>query len=375
MTRVYELRTAHGQVEVRACHRPLPPGIRRAGGRVMAARRDIASDFERRVLSRRVDLVRRIEEGLPPVAYLPQSEGMLVKGKRHLIAAPRKEGKSIAMLVHWARMALDGATVIIFDRENGADEYARRLDDIMTSWSLRPRDRAIVQSNLHYYEFPSLRREDGAEFAALAEGADVVVFDSQRMFLADLGLKEDVSDDYADFMQLVIEPLFEAEVATVILDNTGHSDKNRSRGTSAKGDLNEVLFTLKAEDQFSRHRHGKVRLSLQPGNSRFGNEGEWEMHIGGGAFTSWRRVGEEKPVDPEFRVAAETALLAAGLEGLSQTKLLQAIRGMGVSFANELARDWLVRLSTDSAVAIDMVKDDGPRGALMFYGGPGDAAS
>ena len=41
--------------------------------------------------------------------------------------APRKKGKSIAMLVHWTRMALEGATVIILDRENGADEYARRL--------------------------------------------------------------------------------------------------------------------------------------------------------------------------------------------------------------------------------------------------------
>ena len=51
----------------------------------------------------------------------------------------------------------------------------------------------------------------------------------------------------ADAFFEAFEPLFEAGVATVILDNTGHSDKNRSRGTSAKGDLNEVVPAIIAE--------------------------------------------------------------------------------------------------------------------------------
>lgn len=375
MTRVYELRTAHGRIEARAWRRPLPPGIRLAGGRVMAASHSAESNgFDLRVLSRRVDLVQRIAEGVPPIEYLPQADGMLVKGKRHLIAAPRKEGKSIAMLVQWARMALAGSKVIILDRENGADEYARRLDDIMTAWSLRPADKKRIQANLHYYEFPALDAQDGPEFAVMAEGASVVVFDSQRMFLADLGLKEDASDDYASFMQVAVEPLFQAGVATVILDNTGHGDKSRSRGTSAKGDLNEVLFTLKADPEFSRARQGKVRLTLAPGNSRFGNEGEWEMHIGGGAFTEWRRIGEEKPIDPTFRAATETALAEVGVAGLSQTALLRAVREMGVSFANEDGREWLYRLAADPDVAIDMDAPDMQGKRARFYGGPGNGA-
>lgn len=39
------------------------------------------SDFEQRVVSKHVDLFARIEEGLPPVEYLPGSEGMLVRGR------------------------------------------------------------------------------------------------------------------------------------------------------------------------------------------------------------------------------------------------------------------------------------------------------
>ncbi len=328
------------------------------------------SDFESRVLSKRVDLVTRIEEGLPPIAYLPESDGMLIRGKRHIIAAPRKEGKSIAMLVHWARMALAEAHVIVLDRENGANEYARRLDAIMAAWGLGQRDKTRLKRKLHYYEFPHLRPEDGPELTELAAGADIVCFDSQRMFLTDFNLKEGDADDYSEFMSYAIEPLFKAGIATVILDNTGHTDKSRSRGTSAKGDLNEVLFTLKAEEGFSVNRQGKLRLTLAPGSSRFGNEGEWVMHIGGGAFSPWQRADDEKPIDPAFRRAAEQALNAAGLQGHSQTTLLDAIRRSGVAVTNSVGRDWLYRLARDPVTGVELVPPDGPGLPAMFYGGP-----
>ena len=332
------------------------------------------SGFAERVAARRVDLIARVEEGLPPVEYLRASEGILIVGKRHLIAAPRKTGKSIGMLVHWARMALADARVIVLDRENGADLYARRLHDITLAWSLRPRDKNRLRTRLEYYEFPRLRPGDGDEFCKFATGADVVVFDSQRMFLTDFGFDEDNADDYARFMHLAVDPLFRAGVATVILDNTGHSNKSRSRGSSAKGDLNEVLFTMETEVEFSRTRQGKLRLKLDAGNSRFGNEGEWVMHIGGGAFSEWKRVGDERPVEPAFRKAAEAALFAAGIAGLSQTKLLEAIKEAGVPYTNQVGREWLYRLAADPDVAIDMLPAEKSGLPIMFFGGPGSDA-
>jgi hypothetical protein len=329
-------------------------------------------DFQRRVVATRVDLVDLIKNGLPPLEFLPKSEGMLIKGRRHLIAAPRKEGKSIAMLAHWARIALEEERVMILDRENGAQTYAERLDAIIQAWDLGARDLTRLRRNLHYYEFPRLRPIDGEYLADLARGAAVVVFDSQRMFLTDLGLRESESDDYAEFMTIVIEPLFRAGVATVILDNTGHNDRSRSRGTSAKGDLNELLFTLKAEDDFSKNRQGKVKLILAPGDSRFGTEGEWEMHIGGGAFSEWKRVGDDRPIDPAFQKAAGSALLDAGVEGLSQTKLLDSIRATGLTFSNAIGRDWLYRLAADPAVEIHMLPPDKAGLPAMFFGGPSD---
>src|SRR5689334_15079087 len=65
--------------------------------------------FTARVTERRVDLVQRIKEGLPPREYLPASDRMLIRGKRHQIAAPWKVGKSLSQLVHAVDMTLAGA--------------------------------------------------------------------------------------------------------------------------------------------------------------------------------------------------------------------------------------------------------------------------
>jgi hypothetical protein len=86
----------------------------------------VAGSFEDRVAGHRVDLIGAIEQGLPPLDFLPASDEMLVRGKRHTVAAPAKDGKSLAMLAHAVDMVLDGAHVIIFDRENGARRSCRR---------------------------------------------------------------------------------------------------------------------------------------------------------------------------------------------------------------------------------------------------------
>jgi hypothetical protein len=292
---------------------------------------------------------------------------MLVKGKRHLIAAPRKEGKSIAMLVHWVRVALAGGQVIILDRENGAELYADRLGAIIAAWDLTRGHKAKLRRNLRYYEFPRLRREDGTALAEMAKNADVVVFDAQRMFLTDWGLDEDDSGDYAQFMVYAIEPLFRAGVATVILDNTGHKERERSRGSSAKGDLNEVLLVLKTQDPFSKHRQGRVQLVLEPGSSRFGNEGTWEMRIGSGAFSPWQRVGQEPPDSPAFRHAAFEALKRAGGHGLSMRRLLEQVRETGVTFGNDAGRSWLYSYAADPDTPVEMFGNEGPGRATMLY--------
>jgi hypothetical protein len=247
-----------------------------------------ATSFEARVTGTHVDLLQRIDDGIPPIDYLPASEGMFVRGKRHQLPAPKKSGKSICMEVHWVEMALAGARVVILDRENGANLYASRLEQIIAARGLDDEERETLRANLRYHEFPRLTLQDGDKLAAMCAGADIVVFDAQRMFLTDLGLAENDNDDYATFVWAAIDPLFRAGIATMILDNTGHEEKTRSRGASSKGDLNEVLFGFEVVDKFDIDTVGKVRLSID--DTRFGNRGHWEMTIGGGMFEPWQPV-------------------------------------------------------------------------------------
>ena len=146
-------------------------------------------------------------------------------------------------------------------------------------------DQGLLAAGLRYYEFPRLHLDDAADLVELCRDADIVVFDAQRMFLTDLGLQENVADDYARFIATAIDPLFRAGIATAILDNTGH-EGDRARGSSTKGDLNEILFTLKAVEKFDTKVTGLVQLTVK--DTRFGNRGVWEMRIGGGTFEPWR---------------------------------------------------------------------------------------
>ena len=235
----------------------------------------------------------RIEDGPIPIQYLPASDGMLVKGKRHYVPSPKKTGKSLSWLRHTVDMILAAHAPLILDRENGADLYANRLALILAAERLTDEQRAQVRAGLAYYEFPKIRDHDRADLTAEMAGADLVIFDSQRRFLSDLGLDEDSSDDYAKFAAATIDVLFEAGIATLIQDNTGHQDQTRGRGTSAKADLNEVSFVLETVEAFSEARVGKIRLRLEPGGSRFGNEGTWDMTIGAGVFGPWERASPD----------------------------------------------------------------------------------
>jgi hypothetical protein len=290
-------------------------------------------DFTDRVRSRQLDLVDRIRHGIPPAEYLPASDLMLRRGKRHYWAAPKKVGKSLGALIHAGDMVLAGATVVVFDRENGGDLYASRLEAIINGREMSTLQQAQLSKNLSYYEFPRFRKDDGNELVKLCLNADLVIFDSQRMYLSDLGLEENSSDDYAEFMAALVDPLFAAGIATLILDNTGHGDSKRGRGASSKGDLNEVLFTLETIERYGLDHTGKVRLEIT--DSRFGDTGRWEMSLGAGKFGSWDKVEHTHDVaaDGAFRYTGKMERVSIFIENCADPQgrntICDAIGGKG----------------------------------------------
>jgi hypothetical protein len=285
--------------------------------------------LEQRLADARVDLLARIEDGMPDRAWLPRSEHMLARGARHHVAAPLKSGKSLGFLAHAVNMVIAEARVVILDRENGADEYARRLRDILND---RPANaRAAIRERLAYYAWPQIKLTDGPGLAAAIGTPDIVILDSTRTFLSGFQLDEDSSDDFAKFAAAIVDPLFRAGIATVQLDNTGHGDTGRARGSSSKGDLADVLYSLKTTTPFDEHRRG--HLKLVRAHSRFGDVAPaFTIELGAGHFGAFTpdTTAADDPSHETFRPTKLMERVSRAIEetpGLSKRAIRDSVKG------------------------------------------------
>jgi hypothetical protein len=279
----------------------------------------------RRLADARVDLLDHLDGNTLEREWLPHSDRMLARGARHHVAAPLKSGKSLGFLAHAVDMVIANARVVILDRENGADEYARRLRDILADRPEAARD--AIRERLAYYAWPAIKLADGQQLAAVLDGTDIVILDSTRTFLSALSLDENASDDFATFATAIVEPLFRVGIATVQLDNTGHDNTSRARGSSSKGDLADVLYSLKTAAPFDEQRRGRLRLVRA--HSRFGDVApSFTMELGAGHFGTF--TTEESDGAAGFRPTALMSRVAAVIDetpGLSRNAIRQSVKG------------------------------------------------
>ena len=270
----------------------------------------------------RIDLVERIRDGIPERQFVPGGEGWLLVGKRYVFVAPAGAGKSLIALIVAADVVAAGGTVAIVDVDMGEEEYARRLADI-----LRARDDSgtlidACAERLNYFAYPGLTGEWSAEewVAAFAD-MDGVIFDSSRLMLSAHGLAEDSNDDYATFAAERLVSLSRAGKFTIMLDNTGHGNKNRSRGAKAKDDLNEVVYAVKVGAKFDREK--AAHLILVRKRTRFPEvPSELRVPVGGDAYGPVRVTGADES-DPGKDDRRPSQLM----ERLS--KAIQSKPGMG----------------------------------------------
>jgi hypothetical protein len=115
----------------------------------------------------------------------------------------------------------------------------------------------------------------------------------------------------------------------MILDNTGLNDQDRGRGTSAKADLNEVVYTLKLGAPFDRHRAGHLRLIRK--RQRFaGLPRELHIHLGADTYTPPVVHEDTDEQQPSFRptiLMERTSLAIEGTPGLSKRGVRLAVSG------------------------------------------------
>jgi hypothetical protein len=276
----------------------------------------------------RVDVIGLITGGIPARRFVPGADGLMPEGKRGHITAERKSGKSLSVaVVTPVYVVAAGGRVVVLDRENGGDEYARRLREVLDARGADRRFRERVRAQLSYHAWPSLSLAWGEEYPAAFAGVDLVIFDSSRSHTAPLGLKENESDDYARFTDRLIDPLMREGVATITLDNAGHVEKDRARGTSAKEDLCDVAFVMRVLSPFSSTQAGRIELrctasrigEITPGDT-------WQMALGGGHYGGWEKIGARPPEARDELREATLEVLSAAPEPLGVNRIAKAVR-------------------------------------------------
>lgn len=308
----------------------------------LASARAVASDPRRVLEASRVDLVKLIRDGIPARRYVPGCDPWLLAGKRYLIPAPAGTGKSLFALIVATTVVRAGGVAVILDVENGAEEYASRLGDILDA----AREDGLARGGgerLQYHAWPALdMRWSPTDWADAVGGADLVIFDSSRLVLSPAALNEDKSDDYATFVSALLMPLSKAGIATMVLDNTGHGNKETARGTTAKYDLNEVVYAVSSTTALDRGRTRELRLRRT--RTRFADvPAGLTVPMGGGVYGPVAVVDavehrDSDQVKPLERARALVALAVESRPGITATELrrIKGVRGEDIKLATDL---------------------------------------
>ena len=173
----------------------------------------------------------------------------IARGQSYALVSTAKAGKSLLMLDIAAALAAGRPVfgqkprppvrVLYVDHENGEFDIVERLRDMGYS----PSDLA----NLRYLSFPSMPPLDGAaggiDLVAVAAHHDaaLVVIDTVARVVAG---EENSADTYRALYRHTLAPLKGAGRAVLRLDHRGHGAKTTARGSSAKADDVDAVWTL-----------------------------------------------------------------------------------------------------------------------------------
>lgn len=240
-----------------------------------------------------------------PRPWTPGAARITRPGLRSIWFGARGSGKSLAALILAVQVIEAGGSVLYADFENGPRRQAERLEAILDDRP--PATRNIVRERFDYRPNPRLDRLANAqaveEWAELFAGRDLAVIDSTARALAQLGLDENSTPDFARFMVAHIDPPAEHGTAMVLLDNTGWAEADRSRGASGKWDMAELVYKVTSTD-FAAEKPGTITLDRV--RSRDGDEArQLAAHVGGGSYSEIHR-----PEVSERETAVREAILA-----------------------------------------------------------------
>lgn len=202
-------------------------------------------------------------------------------GRSVAFPAPGKSGKSLLLLDMVACLATGRPifgrtnsnpprTVLYLDYEMVEDDLLSRLEDMGYGPD-------VDFSRLRYSLLPTIDPLDtqaGGEqvlAACRALGAEVVVLDTMARAVSG---SEDAADTFRAFYMHTAAKLKAAGITMIRLDHTGHSTADRARGSSAKADDVDVVWTLARKDNGLELKRTHSRIGWGPTRAAFSIETE-----------------------------------------------------------------------------------------------------
>jgi AAA domain len=273
-----------------------------------------------------------------PRPWTPGAKRIMRPGLRSIWFGSRGQGKSLAAMIIATQVIEGDGSVAYADWENGPRRQAERLETILED---RPdTTRAAVAQRLDYRPAVRLGKladaKAVAEWAALFAGRDLVIVDSATRALGQLALDENAAGDVAAFMTRYIDPIAEQGTAVLLLDNTGHEERDRTRGSSAKLDLCELAYRVTSQ-AIAPDRAGTITLDRV--RTRDGDEArQLVAHVGEGSYSTIHQ-----PEQSERQAAVVEAILAY-LEEHPGSTTEEVAKGVGIRKAE--CRSQLADLET-----------------------------
>jgi len=265
-----------------------------------------------------------LKGGIEPTPQL--IEDLLYEARIHSIASAAGTGKTILAECMCLQVMRKGLPVMYLDAENGPKVIAERLEEMGA-------DPDMLDQLFHYYPAELTLEPDSLaalQTTVLTIQPALVVFDSLADFLGMADMDENSNMDCTRWFTGVVQPIKDADVASLILDHVPKTGKGGPRGASSKIAKMDVQWQLEVTQVFSRDRTGEIKLectkdreSWLPKSVRF--------LIGGGMFPSSVETVKD-PVDPHASMSGNAkklynVLRKAGKEGARWTDLVQALGG------------------------------------------------
>ena len=191
---------------------------------------------------------------LPSLAGFPYLYRGKHEGSAALISGPTGGGRSSLVQAGAYDVARAGLRVAYLGSEVGREEFnaraanlAERRGDTIDE-DLCEQLRRVAYLDL-WTVIERAWNEPAEWVAGMRDRFDVVVIDPLSIVASALGLDFDKSNaEFTDFFARLIQPLVDARVCVVMLDNIGHAieARTRAKGASSKADKADVTVSCKS---------------------------------------------------------------------------------------------------------------------------------